>query len=172
MAASSGKLTLAEFERQYGDRKPYHEYWFGEAIPKAMPTGVHGLLQGIVMWLLRQAGFKCGSEVKLMINADFQPLPDVVATTGRFEPAYFTEPVEIAVEILSSDDSFHRVTRKCKLYAEWGIRAIVVVDPEARTCWVWDPQRQALTAVETIVLPNGNSITGVRIFEELDAALA
>ena len=172
MAATAEKLTLAEFERQYGDRKPYYEYWFGDAIQKAKPTGVHGLLQGIVMWLLRQTGYKCGSEVRLKISADFQPLPDVVATTGRFEPAYFSEPVEVAVEILSPDDSFHRVTRKCKLYAEWGIQTIVVIDPEARTCWVWDPQRQALTAVETIVLPSGNSITSDRIFEELDAALA
>lgn len=38
MAALAGKLTLAEFEDRYGNRKPYYEYWFGEAVPKAMPT--------------------------------------------------------------------------------------------------------------------------------------
>lgn len=37
MPASVDKLTIAEFE-QYGDRKPYHEFWFGEAVAKSVPT--------------------------------------------------------------------------------------------------------------------------------------
>jgi len=45
-------MTLAEFERQYGDVKPNHECWFGEAVSKASGTWSHGLLQKIIIMAL------------------------------------------------------------------------------------------------------------------------
>src|ERR1700679_525767 len=104
MAATADKLTLADFERQYGDEKPYHEYWFGEAVPKAMPTLSHGLLQKIMMRALDEAGYQSASEVKLKISSDFEPVPDVIATTGRFERPYPTQPMGVVIEILSPED--------------------------------------------------------------------
>lgn len=98
MAATADKLSLADFERQYGDEKPYHEYWFGEAIPKALPTWQHGLLQKIAMRALDEAGYQSGSEVKLKISSDFEPVPDVIATTDRIEGPYPTKPVNVVVE--------------------------------------------------------------------------
>ncbi len=80
--------TVADFERQYGDRKPHH-----------------GLLQTIVMMLLDEAGYKSGSEVKLKISPAFQPVPDVIATSGQVEMPYPTRPVDVMGEILSPEDS-------------------------------------------------------------------
>ncbi len=171
MATAADRLSIADFERQYGDAKPHYEYWFGEAVQKATPTGLHGLLQVTIAWLFREAGYKSGSEVKLKISSDFQPVPDGVATMGRFERLYFTEPVDAAVEILSPDDSFHRVMRKCKIYAAWGISIVVVVDPETREAWIWDDELQAPKPIRVIALKNGRSISLDRIFQELDADL-
>src|SRR5579871_473748 len=81
-----GLVTIADFERQYRDAKPYYEYWFGEAVQKATPTSVHGLLGVLIALLLREAGYKAATEVTLEISSDFLPVPDIVATTGRFEP--------------------------------------------------------------------------------------
>jgi Uma2 family endonuclease len=171
MAAAADRLTLADFERQYGDLKPYHEYWFGEAVPKAMPTWLHGLLQLVIGALLKEAGYKAGSEIKLRISPDFEPVPDVIATLGPIELPYPTKPIDVVVELLSPEDSFRRVVRKCRMYADWGIPVIAVLDPEGREGWAWDRDAQALQPTAAIVLNNGNRIAISRIFEELDASM-
>jgi Uma2 family endonuclease len=148
MASSSQTLTIAEFEEQFGHEKPYYEFWYGEAIQKSMPTWVHGLLQRILMELLREAGYKAGSEVKLKIHAAFQPVPDVIATSGPIERPYPTKPVEIVVEILSEEDSMSRLLTKCRTYEEWGFQEIYVVDPIARVVFRWSEHR--LEEVEAI----------------------
>ncbi len=140
-------------------------------MPKAGATWMHGLLQGIIMVALDGAGYKSASEVKLKINSDFEPVPDVIATTGSIERPYPTKPVDVVVEILSPEDSFQRVVRKCKLYSAWGIPMIVVLDPEGREAWIWERQSEALKPGSIIVLENGQSIALDRIFQELDAAL-
>jgi Uma2 family endonuclease len=169
MAGTAEKLSLADFERQYRNAKPYHEYWFGEAVPKATPTWLHGLLQPIIMTALCEAGYKAGSEVKLEINSDFHPVPDVIATGGPIERPYPTRPFDVVVEILSPEDSFQRVLRKCKLYSAWGIGIVVVLDPEGREGWIWEEQTLKPTTV--IALGNGHTIYLDRIFQELDATL-
>jgi len=146
------KMTRTEFERQFGEAKPNHEYWFGEAIPKAMHTIPHGVLQKLVMVALDQAGYRSASEVTLKISSDFQPVPDVMATAGRFERPYPTKPVDVVIEILSPEDSFH-------------------LDSENREGWVWDRLSQSLKPATTIDLPNGRSISLEQTFQELDGAL-
>jgi hypothetical protein len=39
MATASRPLTLDEFHARYRGQKPHFEYWFGEAIQKAVPNG-------------------------------------------------------------------------------------------------------------------------------------
>jgi Uma2 family endonuclease len=171
MASIADRLTIADFERRYGDSKPYHEFWFGEAVPKPMPTWLHGLLQKIIMVLLDAEGYTSASEVKLKISSDFEPVPDVIATRQPIELPYPTKPVDVVVEILSPDSSFQRIMRKCKLYSEWGIATVAVLDPESREGWVWDKGAHALIPITAIVLPNGLSIALERIFAELAANL-
>ena len=114
-------MTFAQFERLYAEVKPNHEYWFGESVSKADGTWSHGLLQGIVTRALDESGYKSAIEVTLKISADFAPVPDVIATAGLIELPYPTQPVDIVVEILSPEDSFQRLVRKCRLYSAWGI---------------------------------------------------
>ena len=105
MAAIAERLTFLEFQSQFGHGDRSYEYWHGEAIPKGTPTWVHGLLQGIVIELLRQAGYIAGSEVELRIDPDAHPKPDVIATSGKVEEPYPTTAVNVVVEILSEDDA-------------------------------------------------------------------
>lgn len=165
MAIATEKLTIAEFERQYGSEKPYYEFWHGEAVQKSMPTWLHALLQRILMDLLSQAGYKAGSEVKLKIDPELQLIPDVVATRGRIELPYPTNPLEIVVEILSADDAMSRVLAKCRAYQSWGFEQIYVVDPEARVVFRWAENR--LEEVNEFA-----SIAVDRIWSSLDQALS
>jgi Uma2 family endonuclease len=43
------QLTLEEFRDRYADRKPYFEYWDGQAIQKSVPTKLHAKLQQIIL---------------------------------------------------------------------------------------------------------------------------
>jgi hypothetical protein len=45
MSAATSHLSLEEFHRLYDGLKPYHEYWFGEAIAKPSATSLHGAVQ-------------------------------------------------------------------------------------------------------------------------------
>lgn len=137
MATLLPTLTLAEFEARFGHEKPYYEFWYGEAIQKSMPSWIHGLLQGILIGLLRQAGYKAASEVKLKVNTAFQPVPDVIATKGHIDLPYPTKALEIVIEILSDDDPMSRLLTKCRTYQDWGFSEIYVVDPTARLVFRW-----------------------------------
>jgi Uma2 family endonuclease len=164
MAAVAGKLTFAEFQSQYdhGDRS--YEYWYGQAMPKGMPTWVHGLLQAFVTELLTQAGYIAGSEVELRIVPDAHPKPDVIATTGDVEEPYPTKAVDVVVEILSDDDPMPYVLEKCQAYKTWGFEYIYVVNPESRQVFRWIG-----TALE--VSDALTSIPATRIWERLDEAM-
>jgi Uma2 family endonuclease len=164
MPTVTAKLTVAEFEKQYGDAKPYYEFWFGEPVQKSMPTWMHGLLQKIVVDLLSEAGYKAACEVKLKIDTEFQPIPDVIATRARIELPYPVKPVELVVEILSEDDAMSRVLTKCRAYQKWGFQQIYVVDPGARIIFRWADHR--LEEVDAL-----DSISVDRIWSALDREL-
>jgi Uma2 family endonuclease len=119
MATVATKLSLAEFELQYGGEKPYYEYWYGEPVQKSMPTWLHSLLQKVLVNLLSKAGYKAGAEVKVKIVQEFHPIPDVIATRSPIEHPYPTKPLEVVVEILSDTDPMSRVVSKCLRYQEW-----------------------------------------------------
>lgn len=129
------KLTKEEFHTRYDGDKPYYEYWDGEAVQKAMPTSVHGVIQIWLGRMLSDIGYDAGSEIELRLDPQYEFLPDVIATEGFLEHPHPTRPFEIAIEIVSPSDQFSRVLWKCRLYEKWGIRQIVVVDPENRVVW-------------------------------------
>ncbi|MBV8896571.1 MAG: Uma2 family endonuclease [Acidobacteriaceae bacterium] len=165
MATAAAKLTVAEFESQYGQEKPYYEYWYGEAIPKSMPNTVHGLLQIIVAALLRQNGYRAGSEVKLKIDPSFHPVPDLIADRTAIGAPYPTKALEIVVEILSEDDPHSRVMTKLHAYESWGFQHIYLVDPATRTLSRWHDHR--LEEVNDLA-----AIPAERIWSALDQELS
>src|SRR5580698_7761832 len=112
-AVALQKLSLQEFHARYDGEKPYFEYWDGEAVQKSMPTWLHGLIQGILVQLLKAAGYQAGSEITLKLNPEYAPIPDVIAIEGGIRSPYPTEPFEVVIEILSPQDSFSRVLQKC-----------------------------------------------------------
>lgn len=169
------KVTLAEFERLYADCKPNYEYLNGEAVQKPMPTFLHGLLQKVLMLLLDQLGYKSASEVTLKIAADFQPVPDVIGVSGPLEFPYPTTPVSIVIEILSREDRFSRVSKKCSEYARLGVPNILVIDPEQRSGWQWSEELRGLREVQTsgsFSLKDGRELSLAEIFQALDKEIS
>jgi hypothetical protein len=56
-------LTFGQFREQYGRSDRACEFCYGAAIAKGKTTWIHGLLQRIIMDLVRNAGFYAASEV-------------------------------------------------------------------------------------------------------------
>lgn len=168
MATASKHLTLEEFRAQFEGRKPHFEYWFGEPVQKSMPTWLHSVLQGVLIEFLKRAGYKSGSELELRIDPDWQPVPDVTGLSASPGGPYPTKPVDVVIEILSPDDPFPQVLKKCRHYARIGTEKIFVADPEEKTAWDWNDGAQRLERVDSFRLPNGQSILLADVWTELD----
>ena len=166
MASVAALLSLEEFRARFETQKPYYEFWFGEARQKSVPTWLHGYLQGLLVELLKRAGYIAASEVELRIAPDWQPVPDVVAA-DRIDGPYPTGPVPVVVEILSPKDPMPDMLQKCRLYARIGIQQILVLDPQNRDGWEWNNASRRLENVTVIHLPNGNKIDLNDVWEEL-----
>ena len=165
MVAVAENLTFAEFQAQYSKLDRAYEFWYGRAIPKSMPTWIHGLLQLLIGELLREAGYIAGSEIELRIDPAAHPRPDLIATRSSVETPYPTKAVDVVAEILSPDDSMIYIVEKCQNYRAWGFPGIYVVDPESRLIFRWTGQ--ALEVTNSLA-----SVPATQIWQELDRRLA
>ena len=169
MATTAPPLTFSEFERLYAGSDRAYEYWHGEAIEKAVPTWLHGLLQMVVGEFLYRAGYKACPELDLRLDEEFAPRPDVAATRKSLPTPYPTErgQIEIVVEILSPADTMARVLAKCEEYMRIGIGQVYVADPESETAWQWSRERRQLDRVEIWTLTNGKTLIMTEVWLEL-----
>ncbi len=165
MTISSPKLTFEQFQAQYGEADRAYEFWAGEAREKGMPTIIHGLLQGIIIELLRRRGFIAASEVELRIDPEIHPRPDVIATRKLRAEKYPTSAWDVVVEIISEDDKLANVKDHCRRYQAWGFGAVYLVDPSDRSLSEW--RNGALLPADDLAgVPTGE------IWSALDRALA
>ena len=170
MATGTQLLTLEEFERLYAHQDTAYEYWFGDAVPKAMPTTLHGVTQKTVCFLLDDLGFFTSTEVDLHIHPQWRPRPDVLASARKLEQPYPTRGDDLfVIEILSPDDSWSRVYEKCKNYEHLArIEAVFLLDPEIRKGWQWSPALQNADRIDELILPNGGILPLTSIWERVD----
>jgi Uma2 family endonuclease len=168
-AVAEPKLSVEEFHARYDGEKPYYEYWNGEAVQKSAATMLHGRIQGILLRLLDGIGYVSAPEVTLKLDPAYDPIPDVIAIDGAIGDPYPTSPFDVVIEILSPEDSFSRVLRKCRLYEQWGIRRILVIDPADRL--VWHFENGAPQETDVIARRGDVTITAQALWDEVDREL-
>jgi hypothetical protein len=61
MVAVAENLSFSEFQSKFENGDRSYEYWHGRAMPKGMPTWIHGLLQIINRRTTQGSGILCGS---------------------------------------------------------------------------------------------------------------
>ena len=139
----------------YSD-KPNCEYRDGVLYPKPMPTMFHGLLEFMLVAMLRKLGLQAAPEVTVRLSTTRFLVPDVIAAPVRQSP-YPTEPVLLCCEILSPEDRLGTMLAKREEYHAWGVPFCWVIDPIKRTAWEYhsggEPVRvaRALCAGEHLV---------------------
>jgi Uma2 family endonuclease len=174
MATATQTLTLAEFRRSFTGCDKAYEYWFGEAVPKAIPTTLHGITQGVVCALLDDLGYFMSLEVELRIHPQWEPRPDLLGSTHPLEEPYPTSGADLfVVEILSPEDRWGKVHEKCGLYvALTDIHHVYLVDPDSRKAWVWLPEKQDTQRLpDRLYLPGGKELPLTAVWERVDRKL-
>jgi len=114
--------------------KPTCEYRGGVLSPKPLPTLFHGILEFMLVSMLRKLGLQAASEVTVKLSATKYLVPDVIAAPALRSP-YPSEPVLLCCEILSPEDRLGTMLAKCEEYHAWGVAFCWVVDPVKRTAW-------------------------------------
>jgi Uma2 family endonuclease len=171
-------MTVAEFEKLPDDGN-LHELDEGELIVMPPPGLRHGMIQRAVAVALDQAARKAGSGI-VLTECGFRLAPDVVQAPDvvfireeqrtKITDRYGDFAPDLAVEILSPEDSAARLQRKIARYLAAGTSVVWVLDPDSLTVNVYQKPGvfRTLTADDRIDAPEllpGFSIPVRTLFE-------
>lgn len=151
VAATAPKVTTAQELLQMQGGLQRFELLRGELRPMSPAGARHGRLAWIVGGLLfahvgqTGSGVAFGAETGFLLSRDPDTVraPDAAfVSKKRFEAIGDTEKFwpgapDLAVEVLSPDDSFHHVQEKALAWIEAGAIAVLVVDPRERSATVY-----------------------------------
>jgi len=141
------RMTLDEFLK-LPHVKPYLEFTDGLVTQKMAPKPAHSSVQTLLVAELNQvAGPRrlglARTELRF-VTPRWAPVPDVsyyrrerIKRRGRRMPVDFFEPPDIAVEIVSPDQSVTELVKKCLRYVALGSTVALLIDPEPETVLVF-----------------------------------
>jgi Uma2 family endonuclease len=163
-AMSTGTTTklmtgeeFCDWVQQPGQSDRWFELVRGEVIELPPPAQPHGILNANIARILgnhafqRRKGFVASdSGVLLDRDPDTVRGPDVAyyesaKTFREAHPKYGEIPPRLAVEILSPNDRANQVMRKITDYLQGGVALVWVVDPEAETVTIYQPDKTPRT---------------------------
>ncbi len=150
--ASVSSLTLREFlARPDIDESPALEYYNGEVTQKPMGGGKHSLLQKCLVRAIDQvdSAYEAFPELRCTIEGR-SVVPDVVVIAkdripldeaGEMTSAGIEFPPAWIIEILSPKQSQTKVTGNILHCLKHGSQLAWLIDPEARSLLVFQPNR-------------------------------
>jgi Uma2 family endonuclease len=168
------RLTLEEFLR-LPEEKPALEYMDGVVTQKVAPKGRHSVLQLRLTEFFNDHAEPQGIAFALQelrtTYAGWSPVPDVAVylwdripwnTNGEVPDDYY-EPPDIAVEIVSPEQSRAELVRKCEWYVAHGVPIALLVDPDPRTVRLFRPGQPTATLRGADVLDFGPVLPGLHL---------
>lgn len=153
--------TLVPVEEYlHTDYSPDVDYVDGELQERNMGEFDHGTIQAaLVVWFATHASeWKIRTIPELRVNTrpKHYRVPDVVVIKQDApREQILTHPPLIAIEILSPDDRFGRISHKIREYLAMGIENVWIIHPDERAGYIahgGDPK--SWTAVEEFSVQN------------------
>ena len=145
MAITERRLTLEEF-RQLPEEKPALEYLHGRVTQKVSPQGPHSRLQVKFGALINDFAeprklAMAFTELRTTFGGG-SPVPDIAVYRWERVPLTprgkvvntFSEPPDIAIEIISPGQSIRELVDKCHWFVDHGARIALLVHPDRE--WV------------------------------------
>ncbi|WP_088431785.1 Uma2 family endonuclease [Halomicronema hongdechloris] len=128
----------------------------GEIVPKVAPKRFHSKTQRALLRILEAWGEEKGEigvewAVQLKRNGrDWVPVPDVSFVYAERLPDDLGDqacpvPVDLAVEIISANQTFGIMAEKAVDYIMAGVARVWIVDPTAKTITVFKPNALPVT---------------------------
>jgi Uma2 family endonuclease len=183
MAISQRQLTLAQFLK-LPEEEPALEFEDGEVLQKVSPKGQHSTLQYAICQLFNHFGIprkmaRAFPELRTTFGGRSY-VPDIAVYRWERIPVDeagevandFVEPPDIAVEIVSPEQSVNALIRRCLWYVANGVSVALLVDPADRSVVVFRPNQspRALRGSDQIdvndVLP-GFTLSVREVFDSL-----
>lgn len=148
------RYTLEEY-LAFPDESPSLEFDDGVVTQKVAAKPVHGGVQGLLTTLFNQHAHPRRLGIALpdtrFVTPRWAPSPDVVfyrrgriRMRGRRLPADLFEPPDLAVEIVSPEQSVTDQIKKCLRYIALGVSVVLLIDPAPETVLVFRPGRPLL----------------------------
>jgi Uma2 family endonuclease len=174
MATTHRGLTLDDFLR-LPETKPALEYTDGVVTQKGEPQGQHSWLQGGLTAYVN--GFARPARLALAFIelrptfAGASPVPDVAVfrwerirwlPDGRV-PNVFQQAPDIAVEIVSPDQSRRLQRDKCAWYVAHGVPLALLVDPDDLSATVFRPGEEPCILRDSDVIDFAPVLPGLQL---------
>jgi Uma2 family endonuclease len=170
--ATTHRLTLEEFLAM-PDTEPASEYVRGQVIQKPMPDRSHAAIQlylgAVLFQFLTRTGLgRAFTELRCIFGppgGERAWVPDLVVilkehlTAGRYHHA----PPDIAVEIVSPDQSMALFVEKIAFYIQYGVRLVWVIDPRTYSIVVLAPGKESRLLSSGDVLDGGDVLPGFSV---------
>ena len=177
------KLTLEEFFA-LSEGNGRYEFIDGEAVPKVSPKRFHAGTQKALLMLLNDWAQQHGhfypewAAILKRHGEDWVPVPDLAYISYDRLSAEWQEdeacpmPPDLAIEIISPDQSFGEMAEKATDYLTAGVLRVWVVDPKARSITVFYPDAPPQTCIGDMVLTDslfeGLELTAKQVFEKVN----
>lgn len=151
----SGRCYTLEEYLALPDESPSLEFDDGTVTQKVAVKLVHGGVQGLLTALFNQHAYPRRLGIALpdtrFVTPRWAPSPDVVfyrrgriRVRGRRLPADLFEPPDLAVEIVSPEQSVTDLIKKCLRYVALGVGVVLLIDPDPETVLVFRPGQPLL----------------------------
>jgi Uma2 family endonuclease len=148
MATAPSKLMTADeffdWVNHPDNRDKYCELERGEIVEMTRPGKRHGFVCGNVVGILRdytikrKKGYVCSNDTGMVVERDPDTVrgPDVslyedAQTYDELDLKWGDVPALLTVEVLSPNDSMGKVMRRVREQLRFGVKAVLVIDPEA-----------------------------------------
>lgn len=152
MAVTSTPLTLEEFLR-LPEENPALEFADGVVSQKVSPKVRHSILQGELVKRLDQAGLpyrlaRAMPELRVTFGGASY-VPDIAVCRWERIPVDaaglatgdFLGPPDLAIEIVSPEQSVNALVRRCLWYVANGVQVALLVDPSDESVLAFRPDR-------------------------------
>ena len=185
MAVTPKRMSLAEFLK-LPEVKPALELRQGMVSQKVPPSGPHSSIQG---WFVSRVNWfgvprdlaRAFPEARVILGEQTY-VPDVVVYLWERMPEdehgnlplHFTNPPDLAVEILSPGQTTPALLERCRELVAHGVRVVLPANPARRTVYLVRPNGTAgpLETSDTIditdVLPDFE-MTVAELFDQMSA---
>jgi len=175
---TTGRMTAEEFfewANRPENRDRHFELDRGKVVEVSRPGERHGFICGNVTRILgnftfrRRKGYVCSNDTGLIVERDPDTVrgPDVVLYDearryDELETRYPDRLPKLAVEVLSPNDQWGKVTRRINLFLTRGIPLVWLVDPAGRTVTVYRPNQLSQVVEEDEELAGGEVLPDFR----------